>query len=180
MGDQSNYKRFRLDLYLNEQNPVDAEICKYLLAFKAGRVRNAEVRAALALYVATLSPDDKSVIPVPEPVPEHPFRSSDMDMTLVYQKMEDLTQQIEQIKEQMKQPPIIDPTERMKVAEVNHPSEQIEHISHISDTVVPAGTNTFPADPVSIHSEQKEPISVDKEQPIMSISDDVLEYVQSL
>lgn len=176
MGDQSNYKRFRLDLYLNEQNPVDAEICKYLLAFKAGRVRNAEVRAALALYVATLSPDDKSVISVPE----HPFRSSDMDMTLVYQKMEDLTQQIEQIKEQMKQPPIIDPTEKMKVAEVNHPSEQIEHISHISDTVVPAGTNTFPADPVSIHSEQKEPISVDKEQSIMNISDDVLEYVQSL
>ena len=104
MGDQSNYKRFRLDLYLNEQNPVDAEICKYLLAFKAGRVRNAEVRAALALYVATLSPDDKSVIPVPEPVPEHPFRSSDMDMTLVYQKMEDLTQQIEQIRGQRKQP----------------------------------------------------------------------------
>lgn len=169
MGDQSNYKRFRLDLYLNEQNPVDAEICKYLLAFKAGRVRNAEVRAALALYVATLSPDDKSVIPVPESVPEHPFRSSDMDMTLVYQKMEDLTQQIEQIKEQMKQPPIIDPAERI-VAEVNHPSEQIEHINHISDTVVPAGTNTFPADPVS----------ADKEQSIMNISDDVLEYVQSL
>lgn len=176
MGDQSNYKRFRLDLYLNEQNPVDAEICKYLLAFKAGRVRNAEVRAALALYVATLSPDDKSVISVSE----HPFRSADMDMTLVYQKLEDLTQQIAQIKEQMKQPPVIDPAERMKVAEVNHPSEQIEHISHISDTVVPAGTNPFPADPVSIHSEQKEPISVDKEQSIMNISDDVLEYVQSL
>lgn len=51
MGDQSNYKRFRLDLYLNEQNPVDAEICKYLLAFKAGRVRNAEVRAALEQLV---------------------------------------------------------------------------------------------------------------------------------
>lgn len=169
MGDQRNYKRFRLDLYLNEQNPVDAEICKYLLAFKAGRVRNAEVRAALALYVATLSPDDKSVIPVPEPVSEHPFRSADMDMTLVYQKLEDLTQQIAQIKEQMKQPPIIDPAERI-VAEVNHPSEQIEHINHISDTVVPAGTNTFPADPVS----------ADKEQSIMNISDDVLEYVQSL
>ena len=169
MGDQRNYKRFRLDLYLNEQNPVDAEICKYLLAFKAGRVRNAEVRAALALYVATLSPDDKSVIPVPEPVSEHPFRSADMDMTLVYQKLEDLTQQIAQIKEQMKQPPIIDPAERI-VAEVNHPSEQIEHINHISDTVVPAGTNTFPADP----------LSADKEQSIMNISDDVLEYVQSL
>lgn len=167
MGEQGNYKRVRLDLYLNEENPVDVSICKYLLSFKAGRARNAEVRAALALYVATSSNNEQG-----NPVPE---QTSSFDMAMVLEKLEALTNQVNRIQMQMKQTENINVVEKSQYSDEKKPSEQIEHLQADGTE-----TNIYPAVSASEYSGQEPLSSADMDRSIMDISDDVLEFVQSL
>lgn len=182
MGEQTNYKRFRLDLYLNEDHPVDAAIISYLLAHKAGRQRNAEVRAALALYVSTLSDDAPVSIEPAHPVKqtEHIKQSvqpdvSEATLSQVLERLDALTRQVDQMKEQMAD------VEKNMDQEIKQPSggqgsiinEPVDPVhEEIPASTIDVRTNIYPAEQTTVTKEQ--------EQSIMDISDDVLEFVQSL
>ncbi len=183
MGEQTNYKRFRLDLYLNEDHPVDAAIISYLLAHKAGRQRNAEVRAALALYVSTLSDDAPVSIEPAHPVKqtEHIKQSvkpdvSEATLSQVLERLDALTRQVDQMKEQMadaEHPDMRQKIEPPSDSQTSIVKEQTNPVQEeISSSGIDAGTNIYPAEQTAETKEQ--------EQSIMDISDDVLEFIQSL
>lgn len=183
MGEQTNYKRFRLDLYLNEDHPVDAAIISYLLAHKAGRQRNAEVRAALALYVSTLSDDAPVSIEPAHPVKqtEHikqPVKPDVSEATLsqVLERLDALTRQVDQMKEQMADAEPSDMKQKIEPPSDSQTSivrEQTNPVQEeISSSGIDAGTNIY-------HTEQTAETK-EQEQSIMDISDDVLEFIQSL
>lgn len=183
MGEQTNYKRFRLDLYLNEDHPVDAAIISYLLAHKAGRQRNAEVRAALALYVSTLSDDAPVSIEPAHPVKqtEHIKQSvkpdvSEATLSQVLERLDALTRQVDQMKEQMADVEHLDRKQKIEPPFDSQTSIVKEQTNLVQEEIpssdIDAGTNMYPAEQTAETKEQ--------EQSIMDISDDVLEFIQSL
>lgn len=183
MGEQTNYKRFRLDLYLNEDNLADAAIISYLLAHKAGRQRNAEVRAALASYVEARSEDAPALIELAHPVKqtEHVKQSEQSDipeaaLSQILERLDALTRQVDQMKEQMADVEHLDRKQKIEPPFDSQTSIVKEQTNLVQEEIpssdIDAGTNMYPAEQTAETKEQG--------QSIMDISDDVLEFIQSL
>ena len=183
MGEQTNYKRFRLDLYLNEDHPVDAAIISYLLAHKAGRQRNAEVRAALALYVSTLSDDASVSIEPAHPVKqtEHIKQSvqpvvSEAALSQVLERLDALTRQVDQMKEQMADAEHPDMKQKIEPPSDSQTSIVKEQTSLAQEEIPSSGIDAE----INIYHAEQTAETKEQEQSIMDISDDVLEFIQSL